>query len=344
MKLKYGKKWITVLGCLFFMVALAGCNEQKLPDLPSAPDETTEVMPPVGTAGFRKQLDTLPAVGAPVENPGTRQHFSFTAGDGAFTFTETETLWLYNQSVIGESDTQFLLNVKGRKVTIVRVKPEETASLSLDQWTSVYTDDIVTIYRETEEKEVKEDECMFLTLYDTTWQVYFWSELVEKRIITLDKLYQELAQMGTAIVPAEEGETLSDVIAAMGVNPVLEEYKLAFREGISYSGFVFCSPSSGLAVYDDLSILISIQVPEWKEYATLHIEKIPNYQDRLEDTGEVFDGHTIWADYTGELKYFILGEDNTCVWLEGLPSTTESDAKSFTAKDAAYIFELFLTK
>lgn len=344
MKLMHCKRWVLVLGCLFLTVITAGCKGQALPDVQTDPDGTTEIMPPVGTTGYRRQLDTLPPAGAPAENPGTRQHFSFTAGDKVFTFTETETLWMYNQSVIGESDTQFLLNVKGRKVTLVRVKPEETATLSLDQWMPVYTDDIVTIYRETEEQGVKEDECMFLTLYDTTWQVYFWSELVEKRIITLDKLYQELAQMGTTVVPAEEGETLSDVITAMGANPVFEGYRLAFRDGMSYSGFLFCSPSSGMADYDDLSVLISVQIPDWNEYAALHIEPVPSYQDRLEDTGETFDGYTIWADYTGELKYFILGEENTCIWLEGFPSTTDSDAKSFTARDAAYIFELFLTK
>lgn len=344
MDIRHKKRGKRALLCLLSVLMLTGCGRETLPVVQSASEGSETVIPPVGNTGGRRRLDMLPAVQDAVENPGTRQHFSFTMDDKKFIFTETDTLWMYNQSVIGDMDTQFLLNVKGRKVTIVRVKPEEQSKLSLEDWSAVYSDDVVTIYREDGEKAVTEDESMYLTLYGVTWQVYFWSETVNKKVITLDRLYQELAQMGTAIVPAEEDETLSDLIQAMGVNPVLEDYKLAFRTGIPYSGFIFCSPSSELANYDDISILMSIQVPEWGEYATLHIEKIPDYQDRLEDTGEVFDDHTVWADYTGELKYFILGTDDVCVWLEGMPSTVESDAKSFTAKDAAYIFELFLTK
>ena len=64
----------------------------------------------------------------------------------------------------------------------------------------------------------------------------------------------------------------------------------------------------------------------------------------LEDTGEEYDGRPILADYTGELKYYLIGEDGRCVYLEGSPGEAGSSDKAYTAKEAAHIYKLVFTK
>lgn len=307
-------------------------------------ETTTEVVVPTGRDEYRKIADELPERKAPVENPGTREHFSFTVNDKKYVFTETETLWMYNQSEISTCDTQFMLNVKDYKVTIAIPEAQELEGLSLDSWACVYTDDIVSLYRENDSDEVAENEVMYLKLYDMTYRVDYWSELVTKKVISLKDLYTALAQMGTAIVPAGEDETLSTVIEGLGANPVLDDFKLAYREGVPYSGFIFCSPSSGNANHDSVSILMSIEMPGWEEYATVHIEGIPDYRDRLEDTGETFEEYPVLVDYTGELRYFVLGNDGKCIYLDGMPGQGTGSGKNFTAAEAAYIFRMVLTR
>lgn len=339
------KRWcygVSLLLCL----ALTGCGKEGMDttDTEVATDTTAEVVVPVGNADYRRIPETLPEAGVPVENPGTREHFSFVANDKSYVFTETDTLWLYSQSIIAKYSTRFMLNIKGNKVAIEELDGEQLNTWKPSDYTAVYSDDVVNIYRKEDTGTVTEDEELYLTLYDMTYQVSYWQELVNKRIISLNNLYTALAQMGTAILPAEENETLSDVITAMGANPVFEDYKMAYREGISYSGFIICSPTSGTASHDDISILMSVKIPEWNTYATVHIEPIPDFQDRLEDTGEVFDGNPILVDYVGELKYFVLGSDGTCIYLDGMLGDAGSNVKNYTAREAAYIFDLILTK
>lgn len=302
-------------------------------------EASADIILPTENPNYRKIPVELPARTAPEENPGTRARFSFTVNEQKYVFTETETLWVYNQSLIGDYDTQFMLNVKGNKV-VLQISPQEIP----ETWEAVYTDDIITIYRQENSKTVSEDEVMYLTCYDMTYEVRYWSALVKKHSIAFDKLYSELAQMGTAIAPAAEDETVSDLITAMSAEPVFEGYCMRFWETMTYSSYIICSPSAAAADYDSISILMSVQIPEWEDYAVLHIEPIPDYQERLESTGESFEGYPILVDYTGELRYFILGEQGTCIYLDGMPGQADADAKSYTAKQAAYIFEVVLTK
>lgn len=351
MSISRKRNWLLSV-LLLMSVAVTGCGKETVP-AGTEPDgtataldtteATTEIVIPTRPAGYREILDELPAACDKVENPGTREHFSFVENGTQYIFTETNTLWLYNQSMIRTCKTEFMLNVKGYKVVLAIPEESEFQGVDLGTYEVVYSDDVVNIYRQTNDSEVEEKEPMYLTLYDMTYQVTNWQELVNERVISLNNLYTSLAQMGTAIVPAEEGETLTDVITAMRTNPVLDEYCLAFREGIDYSGFIFCSPNSSNANYEDVCILMSIVVPEWQESATVHIQQIPDYKDRLEDTGKTFGEYPIMVDYTGELKYFILGEDGTCMYLEGVPGGVNGEAKSYTAREAAYVFELILT-
>lgn len=334
------------LKCLFALGAcllLAGCGRTTpVSDAALQSEEMSsseEILVPTGKNGYRKLPEELPEPAEPVENPGTRQHFIFPYGDKMYVFTETETLWLYNQAKVYELQTQFLLNVKGHKVGIVL--PEEEPEF--DDQVSAYADDRVTIYRQ-QEGAPAENEEMYLKVYDMVYQIQNWSELVNKRIITVDKLCQELAQLGTAIEPAQQDESLTDVMTGLRMNPVMEQYVLAYREGISESGFLCCSPSANEADYNKVSIYLSVQVPEWDTYAVLHFEESPDYQERLEDTGEEYDGHPILVDYTGELKYFLIGEDGRCVYLDGVPESKEENVRSYTAKEAAYVFDLVLVK
>ncbi|MCM1496629.1 MAG: hypothetical protein NC089_12645 [Bacteroides sp.] len=345
-KMKWNwKQWCYAMG-LSLCLLLTGCGSAKsdTTDMEETTDTAAEVVVPVGNTDYRRIPETLPEAGIPVVNPGTREHFSFVVNDNTYVFTETDTLWLYSQSIIAKYSTRFMLNVKGHKVAIEEPEAEFLNTWKPSDYMVVYSDDVVNIYRKKDSGAVTENEEMYLTLYDLTYQVSYWQELVNKRMISLNNLYTALAQMGTAIVPADEKETLSDVIAAMRVNPVFEDYKMAYREGISYSGFLICSPASGTANHDDISILMSVEIPEWSTYATLHVEPVPDYQERLEDTGEVFDGNSILVDYVGELKYFILSSDGTCIYLDGMPEGTGSTVKSYTAREAAYIFDIALTK
>lgn len=339
------KQWNLCLG-LMLCLALTGCGTdgEEVTESETGTEAASEIVVPAGNGDYRRIPETLSDAGPLVENPGTREHFSFVADDKSYIFTETDTLWLYSQSIIARYSTQFMLNVKGHKVAIEVPDQEQLDTWKPSDFTVVYSDDVVNIYRKEDTGEVMEEEEMYLTLYDMVYRVSYWQELVNKRIISLNNLYTGLAQMGTAIVPAEEGETLSDVLSAMRMNPVFEEYKMAYREGISYSGFLICSPASGNADHDEISILMSVEVPEWETHATIHIEPIPDYQDRLEDTGETFDGHPIMVDYTGELKYFVLGSDDTCIYLDGMLGSAGSTVKNYTAREAAYIFDLVLTK
>lgn len=325
-------------------LALAGCSQTASLSEDGAQqsatgDSSEEIILPTGKEGYRKISEELPKPAAKVENPGTREHFTFPYEGRTYVFTETETLWLYNQAKVYELQTQFLLNVKGHKIGIVL--PEEVPKL--DKYIIAYEDDAVTIYRQ-QEGAVGEQEQMYLKVYDMVYQIQNWTELVNKRTISVDKLCQELAQMGTAIVPAEKGETLTDIMTGLRMTPVMDGYVLAHREGISESGFLCCSPSANEANHDKVSIYLSVQVPDWDTYAILHVEEIPDYRERLENTGETYDGYPILVDYTGELKYFLLGEDGRCIYLDGVPETKEENVRSYTAKEAAYIFELVLTK
>lgn len=326
------------------MMLLTGCKaEQKIEETGFGTEGETEasadIILPTGNPNYRKIPVELPARTEPEENPGTRARFSFTVNEQKYVFTETETFWVYSQSRIGEYDTQFMLNVKGNKV-VLQISAQEIP----EAWEAVYADDRITIYRQENRKTVSEDEVMYLTCYDMTYEVKYWSALVKKHSITFDKLYSELAQMGTAVVPAAEDETVSDIITGMSAEPVFEGYCIQFREAMPYSAYFICSPAAATADYDSVSILMSVQIPEWEDYAVLHIEPIPDYQERLESTGESFEGYPILVDYTGELRYFILGENGTCIYLDGMPGQADAAAKSYTAKQAAYIFEVVLTK
>ena len=326
---------------LLLCLLLAGCGKQM--DATEEKADTTgtgtELVLPTGVSNPRKMAQTLPDPGAEKENVGTREHFSFVMDQNTYVFTEAETLWLYSQSLMAEYRTEFLLNVKGNKVVIAPLDTE-TGQIPSD-CEEVYTDETTAIYQK--EQEDADDE-LYLTVYGLAFQVTGWEELVDNHTVTLQKLYSALAQMGTAVTPASEDETLTDVITAMRTVPVFDSYKMAFREGVSYSGFFMCSPSSSEAVYEDVSIFMSVEIPDWNELAVVHVEAIPDYRERLEDTGKTFDGQPILADYAGELKYFILGTDGKCIYLEGLPGNAGSDTKSFTAEEAAYIFDVILTK
>lgn len=343
-------------------LTLAGCGAQVTEDTDNEEqtDTTeeittipTEVVEPTDLAGYRRIPEELPEFGKKVENPGTREHFSFTEGEETYIFTETETLWLYNQSQIAELDTQFLLNINGNKVVLDSLDNSELDVWKAEDYNQVYSDDVVTIYqgRKSGDSEdagtagvVEDNTPMYLTLYNLTYQVDLWQSLVSKGTISLENLYINLAQMGTAIEPAKSGETLTNVLDGWRNEVVFDNYKLAYREGVPHTGFIFCSPTSEKANHDDISIYMSVNISNWDAYAILHIEAAPDYIDRLEDTGETFDGHPIMADYTGELTYFILGEDGTCIYLEGIPGEAGSSTKSFSAKEAAYIFDLVLTQ
>lgn len=326
-------------------ILLTGCGQTTLESDISAGADTgseqitasEEIRIPAGTPGYRKIEEKLPKPGEAVENPGTREHFSFTSGDRTYVFTETEDLWLYNQAKVYDLQTQFMLNVKGHKVGILI---PETAP-ALDSLVTAYSDDSVTIYRQ-QDGEIAENEQMYLKVYDLVYQIENWAELVNKNVIGMDALCQALAQMGTAIVPADKGETLTDVMTGLRMNPVMDHYTLAYREGVNQSGFLCCSPSTGDADHDNVSIYMSVQVPNWNTYAVLHFEAVPDYRERLEDTGEAYDGHPIYVDYTGELKYFLIGEGGRCVYLDGVPESNEKNVRSYTAKEAAYVFDLVL--
>ena len=338
--------------CLALCIALTGCTDKAeevdpSPSTDAASETATEavsesaneaVMP--RNEAVRRIAETLPEAGKPVEAPGDRTHFSFTEDGKTYEFTETETLWLYNQSVIGGSyDTQFLLDVKGKKVILANPSAEEQENLHLEDWTLVYEDDKVEIFREEEKEKAEEDEKLLLTVYDMLYEVTYWPDLVNKGTITLPRLYEALAQMGTSIVPVTE-PTVSDLITAMSANPVFEQYRMAFREGVSYSGFIFCSPKSNEADHENISIFMSIRIPVWEEYATVQIEPIPDFKDRLEETGETFDGHPILVDYTGELKYFVLGDTGTCITVDGMPGENGQNRENYSAREAAYILNM----
>lgn len=343
-------------------LTLAGCGTQVTEDTDNkeqtdTAEETasipTEIIEPSDLAGYRQIPEELPETGDKLENPGTREHFSFVENDEVYIFTETETLWLYNQSEIAEPDTQFLLNINGNKVVLAALDSSELEEWNAEDYNQVYADDVVTIYQgmkigDSEDEgtagAVEDNTPMYLTLYNLTYQVDLWQSLVSKGTVSLATLYTNLAQMGTAIEPAKSGETLSNVLEGFRNESVLDDYKLAYRNGISHTGFIFCSPASETANHDDISIYMSVYISDWDTYAVLHIEGTPDYIERLEDTGETFDGYPIMADYTGELKYFVLGDNGTCIYLEGVPGTAGSSTKSFSAKEAAYIFDLILTK
>ena len=343
------KPWCAIM-VLVLCLALAGCGNQATETentADSSTEDVSEAAVSVRNSNVRRIPEELPEACAPVENPGDRTHFSFNVGDNTYEFTETDNLWMYNQSVIGGYDTQFLLSIRGNKVVISLPSAQEAEAMNLEEtlkdWVSVYSDDNVEIYRKEDTKTVAEEEILLLKVYDMTYQVSYWPKLVNKGTISLEKLYTELAQMGTAIVPVKES-SVSDLITAMSATPVLENYRMAFREGVSYSGFVFCSPSSETVAYEDISIYMSVLIPEWGDYATIRIEDVPSYQNRLEDTGETFDGYPVLADYVGELKYFIIGEDGTCVSLEGLPGEAGDSKQNYSPKEAAYIFHIVLEK
>lgn len=344
------KSWKLLSICLLVCLAVSGCGkpvetmQSETEETASSTEGTTEMVLPTSHDEYRKVLEELPAVQEPAKNPGTREHFSFVENDKTYVFTETENLWLYSQSLTGTLKTTFVLNEKDYKVVISIPEQEKLAEWKPEEYTSVYKDDSVEIYRQEDTEEVSEEEPMYVSVLDLTYEVTGWQELVNKKVLSLSQLYEDLAQLGTAIVPAEEKETVSDVLTAMGAVPVFEDYCIAFREDVAYSGYIFCSPNKGNLDYDDVNILLSFVIPEWKDYATICIEDIPDYQDRLEDTGESFDGHPILADYNGELKYFLIGEDGKCIYLYGVPKNTEGYANNFSAKEAAYIFEVVLTK
>lgn len=355
-------KRVYLVCAVVMCLALAGCGKQEAEDtdhkeqtdtIAETPEIPTEVMEPAELAGYRQIPEELPEPGEKPENPGTRKHFSFTEGDAVYIFTETENLWLYNQSEIAELDTQFLLNINGNKVVLDCLGTDESEEWNAENYNQVYSDDVVTIYQgektETSEGTVSTGNIdastpMYLTLYHLVYQVDLWQNFVNNGTISQATLYTELAQMGTAMEPAQTGETVTSVLDGLRNETVLDDYKLAYRQGVVHTGFIFCSPTSEKANYDDVSIYMSVLIPNWDVYAVIHIEKSPDYIDRLEDTGETFDGHPIMADYTGELKYFILGEDGACIYLEGIPSEAGNSAKSFSAKEAAYIFDLVLTQ
>lgn len=350
--IKQGMKQVIRLWCaivvLVLCLALAGCGNQATETentADSSTEDVTEASVPVRNPNVRRIPEELPDACTPVENPGDRTHFSFSVGENTYEFTETDNLWMYNQSVIGGYDTQFLLSIRGNKVVISLPSTQEAEDMNLEEklknWVSIYSDDNVEIYREEESKTAAEEEILLLKVYDMTYQVSYWPKLVNKGTISLEKLYTELAQMGTAIVPVEES-SVSDLITAMSATPVFENYRMAFREGASYSGFIFCSPSSETVDYEDVSIYMSVLIPEWGDYATVRIEDIPSYQNRLEDTGETFDGYPVLADYVGELKYFVIGEDGTCVSIEGLPGEAGASKQNYSPKEAAYIFHIVL--
>lgn len=344
------KAWKLLSIVLPMCLIVAGCGkpietiQNDTQETEATTEATTEMVIPTSHDEYRRILDELPEMKKPVTNPGTREHFSFTENDVTYVFTETENLWLYNQSVTGTLKTTFVLNEKDYKVVIAVPEQEKLEAWKPEEYISVYKAESLEIYRQSETDDIDENEQMYVTLYDLTYEVTGWQELVNKNVLSLDDLYEDLAQLETAIVRAEESETVTDVLTAMGAVPVMDDYCIAFRENVAYSGYFFCSPNKGNLDYDDVDILLSFVIPEWKDYATICIEEIPDYEDRLEDTGETFDGQPILADYDGELKYFLLGENGKCIYLYGVPKNTEGYANNFSAKEAAYIFELVLTK
>ncbi len=354
-------------------VALTGCKddmstETTEPVITIDPTEEIVVPDPI----VRRTIpEEMPKATAAPEEPGSRKHFSFQLNDKTYVFTETENLWMYNQSKIREEDTQFMLDVNGYKVVIARPEDEPT----LISREKAYEGEGVVIYRTGDPEkpdEVADDEQMFLTVYDTTYEVTLWNALVQKNQITSEDLYTALAQMGTAIKPAEGSDKVSSCLDGLAAYPVFGEYKLAYREGVAYSGYIFCSPNIGNAEYDNTEILMSAVVNDWDSYATVTIGAIPDYIDRLEDTGEKFGEYSIFVDYQGELKYYLIcpedveeepadqkasedgGEeqkeeipkkvDNVCVTLEAVPGNAGLYTDNYTAEEAAYIFELLFTK
>lgn len=315
-------------------------------------DADTNVLSPSDLSGYRKISDDMPEKGPSVSNPGTREHFSFTDEERTYVFTETETLWLYNQSLINDLHTEFMLDVKGNKVTLVPLSAEDKSKVPLSLYQDVYEDEAVKIYRgrimdvndDGEGDSIDEGEPMYLTLYDLVFQVDGWQTLIDQGTITSDSFYQELAQMGTAIQKAGNKETLSNVIDGYRSSPVFEDYCFADREGMTHTGFFYCSPNMNQAQHDSVTVYMSIYLPVWDSYAVLHTEAAPSDVNSLEDTGEEYDGRPILADYAGELKYYLIGEDGSCVYLEGSPGEAGSSDKVYSVKEAAYIFRLVFTK
>ena len=349
---------VMVLGLI-----LAGCGKNNTEDIQgtdteaiqdtdtdvATADNTGNVVQPEDLSDYRMIPEELPELGDEPSAPGDRTHFSFVQGDTTYVFTETETLWLYNQSRIATMSTQFLLNVNGKKVVIVPLDGEEADSFQASDYEKVYDEEGVKIYqgkklKEDETAKVEADTPMYLTVYDMVYKVDMWQDLVIKGSISSNRLYEGLSQMGTAIEKAGANDSLTDVLTGFRSVPVMDDYKLAYRDGVAYTGFVFCSPNTETVDHDTVAIYISAYVPEWDTYVICHIENQPDYVDRLEDTKETFDGHPIQADYTGELKYFLLGEDGRSMYLEGIPGDGSKSTKSFTAKEAAYLFELLFTE
>lgn len=380
-------KHIFILGIAAVM-GLTGCSNSdntnptdtgtsedvSVSDLSLNTSSDTNVLSPSDLSGYRRISEELPEAGAAVISPGTREHFSFTDEDRTYVFTETENLWLYNQSLISDLHTEFLLNVKGNKVTLVPLSAEDKSKVQLSMYQDVYEDEGVKIYRgrimnikddgneaaddrsdshangdntsgETADTGgIDEGEPMYLTLYELMYKVDGWQTLIDQGTISSDSLYQELAQMGTAIQTADEKETLSNVIDGYRSSPVFEDYYFAYREGMTHTGFFYCSPNSKQAVHDSVTIYMSVYLPEWDSYAVLHVEAAPSNVNSLEDSGEEYDGRPILADYAGELKYYLIGEDGRCVYLEGSPGEAGSSDKAYTAKEAAHIYKLIFTK
>ena len=121
-------------------------------------------------------------------------------------------------------------------------------------------------------------------------------------------------------------------------------FRSAYRKGISHTGFIICSPNNDKSDHDSFSIYMSLGIPNWDTYAIVHMEAAPDFVNRLDKTKESFEDYSIMADYTESLKYFLLGEDGRCIWIEGVPGEAASTSKAFTPKEAKYIFELLLTE
>lgn len=386
--------WINVIGVgMAVCLMLTGCGNRlddgmenpddhssdriedvrdTISDLSAPNTADSNILEPSDLSGYRKISDELPEAGAEVALPGTREHFTFTDEGRTYLFTETETLWLYNQSMIGELHTEFMLDVKGNKVTLIPLSAEDKTKVQLSQYQNVYEDDAVTIYRgrsmtagsdddygdgqpgngttkvglsNDNGSSIPEDaEPMYLALYDLEYKVDGWQMLVSQGTVAADTLYQELAQMGTAIEPVGADGMISNVLEGYRSRPVFGDYCFAYRQGITHTGFFYCSPNTNQADYDSVSVYMSVYLPDWDAYAILHIEPSPAHIDSLENTGEQYDGNPILADYAGSLKYYLIGEDGRCAYLEGIPGEAGSSDKAYTAKEAAYIYELVFTK
>lgn len=285
--------------------------------------QTEETLVSVTPGNIRRTIPTdYDAACKPVENPGDRSHCSFFVKDSQYIFTQTENLWLYKQAKINSYETDFMLVVQNEFVQIM----ENTDIIA--EADVVYSAENIEILKT--RGDIPE---IYVKVYDIQYHIVNWSELVKNKKISETTLYEELAQLSSAIMPTEKTETLTTAMEGLGSKMVFGQYRFAYRTNHSYSGFICCSPTSSTPNYDSIGIYMSTAIPEWDTCATIRIETTPDYASRFENTGLMFGEYSIMVDYMGALTYYVIVDGGQCICLDA------SD-DNYSPEEAAYIFNL----